>query len=50
MSQSDAVLSPEMLGFDPAELAARYSDEREKRLRADAEAQFVQVDLSLIHI
>jgi len=44
MSQPDAVLSPAALGFDPEELAARYLSEREKRLRDDAEAQFVPVD------
>jgi cyclohexanone monooxygenase len=43
MSKADQKLSPETLGFDPQELAQRYRDEREKRLRDDAEQQFVEV-------
>ena len=31
------------LGFDPNELTRRYATEREKRIRTDAEAQFVQL-------
>ena len=31
------------LGFDPNELTKRYATEREKRIRTDAEAQFVQL-------
>ena len=31
------------LGFDPNELTKRYASEREKRIRTDAEAQFVQL-------
>ena len=36
-------LSSMSLGFDPNELTRRYATEREKRIRADAEAQFVQL-------
>lgn len=43
MSQSQNSLSPETLGFDPDELALRYRIERDRRIRADAEQQFVQI-------
>nr|AJA40529.1 Baeyer-Villiger monooxygenase [uncultured bacterium] len=43
MSKLEQVLSPEKLGFDPQQLAERYRQERDKRVRADAEAQFVEV-------
>jgi cyclohexanone monooxygenase len=43
MSKNDDVLSKEALGFDPDILAQRYAAERNKRIRADAEAQFVQL-------
>lgn len=43
MTKVENVLSPESLGFDPQQLSERYRDEREKRVRADAEAQFVAV-------
>ena len=43
MSKNDNVLSNEALGFDPDVLAQRYTTERDKRIRADAEAQFVQL-------
>ena len=43
MSSSSDSLSKEHLGFDPDALALRYAEEREKRVRADAEAQFVQL-------
>ena len=36
-------LSSMSLGFDPNELTRRYATEREKRIRTDAEAQFVQL-------
>ena len=36
-------LSSMSLGFDPNELTKRYATEREKRIRTDAEAQFVQL-------
>ena len=39
-----AKLSPDELGFDPDQLARRYRQERDKRVRGDAEAQFVKVD------
>jgi cyclohexanone monooxygenase len=39
----DNVFSTESLGFDPDALAQRYSAEREKRIRPDAESQFVQL-------
>jgi cyclohexanone monooxygenase len=43
MTRAEQVLSPETLGFDPEELAQRYRQERDKRLRDDAELQFVEV-------
>ena len=43
MATNDKVISPEVLGFDPDALAQRYAAERDKRIRADAEAQFVQL-------
>ena len=36
-------LSPEALGFDPEALTERYRRERDKRIRDDAEAQFIAV-------
>ena len=36
-------LSPETLGFNPDELAEKYRHERDRRIRSDAEAQFVEV-------
>lgn len=35
--------SPNFLGFDLDQLAEQYRQEREKRLRTDAEAQFIEV-------
>lgn len=43
MTKVENLLSPESLGFDPQQLSQRYRDEREKRVRADAESQFVAV-------
>ncbi|MGB1904065.1 MAG: flavin-containing monooxygenase [Pseudomonadales bacterium] len=43
MAATDNPLSREKLGFDPDALAKRYALEREKRVRPDAEAQFVQL-------
>ncbi|MGI9326293.1 MAG: flavin-containing monooxygenase, partial [Pseudomonadales bacterium] len=43
MTKSADALSAAALGFDPAQLAQRYRQEREKRLRDDAESQFVEV-------
>ena len=43
MSVDSNPLSSMSLGFDPNELTRRYATEREKRIRADAEAQFVQL-------
>ena len=43
MSVTPSALSPENLGFDPDQLADRYRHERDKRVRADAESQFVKV-------
>ena len=43
MSRLDNALPPETLGFDPRELAERYKHERDRRVRSDAEAQFVAV-------
>lgn len=43
MTTNDNVISPEALGFDPDALVQRYAAERDKRIRADAEAQFVQL-------
>ena len=43
MTTVNEQLPPERLGFDPQELAERYRQERDKRVRGDAEAQFVAV-------
>ena len=43
MSVDRNTLSSMSLGFDPNELTKRYATEREKRIRTDAEAQFVQL-------
>ena len=43
MATIDEKFSNAKLGFDPDELARRYTEEREKRVRPDAEAQFVQL-------
>jgi len=43
MSKLEEALSPETLGFDPKTLADRYRHERDKRVREDAESQFVEV-------
>jgi cyclohexanone monooxygenase len=43
VSEAQHPFSNEALGFDPDALAKRYAEEREKRIREDAEAQFVQL-------
>lgn len=43
MSVTPSALSPENLGFNPDQLADRYRHERDKRIRTDAESQFVKV-------
>ena len=43
MATSDSLFSSEALGFDPEALAQRYAEERDKRIRADAEGQFMQL-------
>ena len=43
MSEAQNPFSNEALGFDPDALTKRYAAEREKRIREDAEAQFVQL-------
>jgi len=43
MSVKSDPFSIESLGFDADALAKRYAEEREKRIREDAEAQFVQL-------
>ena len=43
MTATDNVFSSEVLGFDPDALARRYAEEREKRIRPDAEEQFLQL-------
>ena len=43
MSGAQNSFSNEALGFDPDALTKRYAAEREKRIREDAEAQFVQL-------
>ena len=37
------------LGFDPAALRARYRAERDKRLRADGNEQYVKIDGQFDH-
>ncbi len=44
MHKLNNLLPPQALGFDPQQLAERYRKERDRRVRADAEAQFVQID------
>ena len=41
---SESSFSADALGFDPQQLAERYRQERARRVREDAEAQFVEVD------
>ena len=43
MADAGLGLTPDALGFDPEQLAERYRLERDKRVREDAEAQFVEV-------
>ena len=43
MTATHNIFSKEALGFDPDVLTERYAAEREKRIRADAESQFVQL-------
>ena len=43
MTRTEELLTPESLGFDPQQLAQRYRHERDRRVREDAEAQFVAV-------
>ncbi len=43
MSGVKDALSPEALGFDPQQLSERYRHERDRRVRDDAESQFVEV-------
>ncbi|HQD84647.1 MAG TPA: NAD(P)-binding protein, partial [Quisquiliibacterium sp.] len=49
---SDTVLndaSPETLGFDPAALRRRYDEERDRRLRADGNEQYVEITGRFAH-
>ena len=41
--------SADELGFDPNELRAKYNYERDRRLRADGEAQYQDTDGDLYH-
>lgn len=43
MSEPTNTLSSETLGFDPEQLSERYRHERDRRIRPDAEQQFVAV-------
>tara|TARA_B100000676_G_scaffold60144_1_gene59462 strand:- start:890 stop:2713 length:1824 start_codon:yes stop_codon:yes gene_type:complete len=43
MAEIDQPLSEAILGFDPNELSQRYAKEREKRIRPDAEAQYLRI-------
>ncbi len=43
MTKVEEVFPPEALGFNPEELTERYRHERDKRVRDDAESQFVEV-------
>ena len=43
MAEIDQPLSEAILGFDPTELSRRYVKEREKRIRPDAEAQYLRI-------
>src|SRR4029453_15264419 len=41
--------TPAELGFDPAELRQRYAEERNKRLRADANNQYQEITGKFAH-
>ena len=43
MSRPGEIFSSEALGFDPDALMERYKHERDRRIREDAELQFVEV-------
>ena len=43
MTKIKPILSTKSLGFDPERLAERYRIERSKRLRDDAESQFIEI-------
>jgi len=43
MSKLEEILSSEVLGFDPEELTERYKHERDRRIREDAESQFIEI-------
>ena len=45
MAPTKHPFSSDALGFDPEALAQRYAEERDKRIRPDAESQFVQLSL-----
>jgi len=42
-SQPAGIPTPAELGFDPAELRQKYAEERDKRLRADANDQYQEI-------
>jgi cyclohexanone monooxygenase len=42
-SQPTGIPTPAELGFDPAELRQKYAEERDKRLRADANDQYQEI-------
>lgn len=42
--------STDDLGFDPDELRQRYRDERDKRVRAEANEQYTEIKASLLTI
>ena len=43
MAPTSNPFTSDVLGFDPEALAQRYAEERDKRIRPDAESQFVQL-------
>src|SRR5262245_20672526 len=48
-AQTTGIPTPAELGFDPAELRKRYTDERSKRLRVDANNQYQEITGKFAH-
>jgi len=48
-SRNSRIPSAEELGFDPQELRKKYDYERDRRLRAEGEAQYQDTDGDLYH-
>src|SRR5262247_2224021 len=48
-SQPTGIPTPAELGFNPAELRKKYAEERNKRLRADANNQYQEIAGKFAH-